>query len=263
MKFSIITVNYNNPKGLERTIKSVLCQTSKEYEYIIVDGASTKGDVEVIRKYESGISKWVSEKDTGIYNAMNKGVQMASGEYCLFMNSGDELFSPTMLDDVLAQNISADFVQGVIVRPGKNKLFLSAPKVEELTLGWYFWQNNNYHQASFIKREMLLKHPYDEAYRISADLKFNVECIIKYACSYQDIDVPIALYEYGGLSTTAKHEKEYRQLFVDLFGERVVKDYESLAYTHRFPINRFMPILKKIGDSSIMLNLRASLRKGK
>jgi len=84
MQLSIITINLNNASGLEKTIQSVISQTNKDFEYIVIDGASTDGSVEVIKKYSSGINYWVSEPDTGIYNAMNKGIRKAQGDYCYF-----------------------------------------------------------------------------------------------------------------------------------------------------------------------------------
>lgn len=90
-QISIITINYNNASGLEKTIRSVVEQTYNEYEYIIIDGASSDKSKEVIQEYQRYIDFWCSEKDSGIYNAMNKGIQKASGEYLLFLNSGDVL----------------------------------------------------------------------------------------------------------------------------------------------------------------------------
>ena len=86
MLYSIITINFNNCDGLRRTIESVVNQTNDNYEYIVIDGGSTDGSVDVIQKYSDRISYWVSEKDDGIYNAMNKGVRHAHGDYCLFLN---------------------------------------------------------------------------------------------------------------------------------------------------------------------------------
>ena len=101
MKLSIITINRNNAAGLEKTLQSVAAQTFKEFEYIVVDGASTDGSVEVIKKYESKFAhlKWVSEPDKGIYNAMNKGIKVAKGEYLLFLNSGDWLCNESIIQD--------------------------------------------------------------------------------------------------------------------------------------------------------------------
>ena len=94
---SIITINYNNASGLEKTIRSVVEQTYNEYEYIIIDGASLDKSKEVIQEYQRYIDFWCSEKDSGIYNAMNKGIQKASGEYLLFLNSGDVLHNSAVL----------------------------------------------------------------------------------------------------------------------------------------------------------------------
>ena len=100
MKFSIITINYNNCEGLRRTIESVVNQTCHDFEYIIIDGGSTDGSVDVIKQYADQIDYWVSEPDKGIYNAMNKGVAVAKGEYCLFLNSGDSLHNNSALAKV-------------------------------------------------------------------------------------------------------------------------------------------------------------------
>ena len=93
MRFSVITINYNNREGLNKTIKSVLCQSINDYEYIIIDGGSTDGSVDIINNNANFITYWVSEKDNGIYHAMNKGVAHAHGEYCIFMNSGDIFYN--------------------------------------------------------------------------------------------------------------------------------------------------------------------------
>src|SRR5690606_11240452 len=92
-KLSVITIVYNNIKDIERTIISVIKQSYNNIEYIIVDGASTDGTVDVIKKYDQEISKWISEPDSGIYNAMNKGLALATGDYVLFMNSVDEIYN--------------------------------------------------------------------------------------------------------------------------------------------------------------------------
>ena len=100
-KYSIITINYNNADGLRRTIESVVSQTFDDYEYVIIDGGSTDGSVDVIKEYENKISYWVSEKDGGIYNAMNKGVKASNGEYLIFMNSGDVFYRDKVLEDIM------------------------------------------------------------------------------------------------------------------------------------------------------------------
>ena len=103
MKLSIITVNFNDAEGLERTIKSVVSQTFCDYEFIIIDGGSTDGSIEVINKYESYIDYWASEPDGGIYPGMNKGLRQAKGEYLNFMNGGDCYHSPDVLQNIFVR----------------------------------------------------------------------------------------------------------------------------------------------------------------
>ena len=110
MKLSVITINYNNRDGLRQTIESVVGQTYRDFEYIIIDGGSTDGSVDVIKEYADKIDYWVSEKDKGIYNAMNKGVAVALGEYCLFLNSGDTLCHPDVLAQVQKAGTDADII---------------------------------------------------------------------------------------------------------------------------------------------------------
>ena len=99
-KLSIITVNLNKAKGLQKTIESVIFQTFTDYEYIIIDGGSTDGSKQIIEQYADKITYWVSEPDSGIYNGMNKGIKVAKGEYCLFLNSEDYLLSNEILQNV-------------------------------------------------------------------------------------------------------------------------------------------------------------------
>ena len=103
MKLSIITINYNNLAGLQKTMESVFSQTCKDFEYIVIDGASTDGSAEYIRAHADQLTYWVSEKDTGIYNAMNKGVRAAKGEYLLMLNSGDFLVDDRVIERILPE----------------------------------------------------------------------------------------------------------------------------------------------------------------
>ena len=117
MKLSIITINYNNRDGLKRTLQSVENQNTRDFEHVIIDGASTDGSAEDIRKYAENKPNviWVSEPDSGIYNAMNKGAKLASGEYLLFLNSGDDLYSSHVVQDFNKEKITADIVEGYVM----------------------------------------------------------------------------------------------------------------------------------------------------
>lgn len=110
MKISVITVNYNNKKGLEATINSVISQKYLDFEFIIVDGNSNDGSKDIIYKKRNYITKWISEPDSGIYNAMNKGVKMSTGDYLIFMNSGDEFYDTQVLDKIAKVLLQANEV---------------------------------------------------------------------------------------------------------------------------------------------------------
>ena len=114
MKLSIITINKDNAEGLQKTLDSVACQTWHDFEHIIVDGASADSSVDIIRNYAADVHsypvKWLSEPDTGIYNAMNKGIRLANGEYCLFLNSGDYLYNFNVLNEVFSITFTEDIV---------------------------------------------------------------------------------------------------------------------------------------------------------
>ena len=107
-KISIVTINYNNPSGLKKTIESVVNQTWKNFEYIIIDGGSTNGDVDIIKSFDNQIDYWVSEPDKGIYNAMNKGIKKATGDFIIFINSGDNFTNSSVLEEVQSK-LTSDF----------------------------------------------------------------------------------------------------------------------------------------------------------
>lgn len=258
MVISIITVTYNNRKGLEATIKSVKAQTNKNFEFIVVDGASSDGSVEVIKDESAIITQWVSEPDTGIYNAMNKGVRMASGEYCLFMNAGDLLYSPITTEELLSQDLDADFIEGRIAfndSPGK---YSKPPKTR--TLWSYVYGFNNCHQASLIRRRLLLEIPYDESYKIAADLKFNMEAIVCHNCTYKSIDTVVCNYEVGGRSATVSHKEEVERAYRELFPERILEDYRKLRYHKFWPSRLFWQLAYKFASYKWGYKLYLSLK---
>ena len=225
MRYSIITINYNNSEGLKRTIKSVISQTSKDFEYIIIDGGSTDGSLEVIKRNQEHITYWVSEKDNGIYHAMNKGVAQAHGDYCVFMNSGDCFHSPDVLDKIVSYQ--EDIICGKMIKgdnplpSGHNKPTISLVDLMRGSLP---------HQAMFIKRELLLKHPYDEKYKILSDWKFCIETIVFNNCSFCNVDVIVADYDTSGISSNSKCllPKERAQILKEMFPQRVIADYQRL-----------------------------------
>lgn len=226
MRYSVITINYNNVDGLRRTIESVVRQTSVDYEYIVIDGGSTDGSLDVIKEYDSSISYWISERDNGIYHAMNKGVIHASGDYCIFMNSGDAFFDDNVLNNLSICNYRDDIIVGKVTIDAQNHIISPPPILGELTL-YHLYSGSIPHQGSFIRTDLLRTHPYDENLKISSDWKFFVQTLIFDNCSIRYVDVFIARYDIDGYSST--HQKQMQQekerILSDMFPPRVLSDY--------------------------------------
>lgn len=200
-KISVITINRNNEKGLEGTIQSVFAQTFTDFEYIIIDGASTDGSVGVIRKYADRIHYWVSEPDAGIYNAMNKGIQRAEGEYLLFLNSGDTLHDPSVLSQMA--DATEDFIYGDLIYEGQEDPLVMP---DTLTLETFLGPSIG-HNASFIKGELFKKYGlYNEQNKIVSDLEFFLLAIIKYKCTYRHINRLFTMQQAGGISVSPGYE---------------------------------------------------------
>ena len=228
MKYSVITINYNNSEGLRHTIESVAGQTYKDYEYIIIDGGSTDGSVEVIKKYADRIDYWVSEPDGGIYNAMNKGVAQAHGVYCIFMNSGDRFYEQNVLEKVNTVNPTEDVVVGKVSIDDENHI-ISPPPLGILTM-YHLYSGSIPHQGSFIRTNLLRKYPYDEKLKISSDWKFFVQILILNNGSIRYLDEFVARYDTEGLSSSnpklMRQEKE--EVMSVIFPPRVLDDYRKM-----------------------------------
>lgn len=208
MKLSIITINYNNRKGLRKTIESVVEQTFEDFEYIIIDGGSNDGSVDVIKEYAAHIDYWVSEKDKGIYHAMNKGVQAAHGEYCMFLNSGDTLFDGNVLSSIASQDVVADIACGDMVTTVGRII----PAPEEVTMA-YMMRGTLSHPASFIRRSLLMVHPFNEQSKIIGDREFFMYALIKLNASYQRLDRVVSVFDLTGVSSiTQERDEQERQV---------------------------------------------------
>ncbi|MFD0864105.1 glycosyltransferase family 2 protein [Sungkyunkwania multivorans] len=217
---SIITINFNHAKGLQRTINSVTSQTFEDLEYLIIDGASKDESTAVIEKNADKIDHWVSESDTGIYNAMNKGIKAAKGQYLLFLNSGDVLSGRTALADFIGHH---DFKGDIIYGDYK---FEEGEKVYPDTLTPIFFMRSSLpHQSTLFKStvfdEMGL---YDESYQISADRAFYAKCFASGNVQFTHLSYPLAVFDLSGMSNDPKHLQkkleEDERLLRAAFGER-------------------------------------------
>jgi len=250
-KLSIITINYNDAAGLQKTIDSVIQQTFFDFEYIVIDGGSKDGSLEVIKGGVDKIDYWISEPDKGVYHAMNKGIIAAKGHYLLFLNSGDWFCNKESLS-ALANNTS-DF--DIIF--GNNYYYYSEMKIEEnelpdlITYNYLAYVNSIPHQASLIKRELFLKNGfYDENLKIVSDWKFFMLSIFKWNATYVHVPKFICYYDFGGISSTNRllADEEKKQLIAEEFfnfkyqKEQMILIDKILFY---YKYSRLIRILKK------------------
>jgi len=223
-KLSVITIVYNNVRDIERTMLSVLGQTYTNIEYIIVDGLSKDGTLQVINKYQDRISKLISEKDNGIYDAMNKGLAVATGDYVIFMNSGDEFYAADTVTNVFATADDADIYYGETEMIDDNGQSLGQRRHQAPAA--FTWRDFKYgmsisHQAIYIRRT--LTEPYDNRYRLSADIDWIIRGAKK-ARKIVNVNQYVAKYLVGGMSKK-KHRQSLRERF------NIMKRYYGLIPT--------------------------------
>lgn len=209
---SVITVVYNNVRDIERTIKSVLNQTYQNIEYIIIDGKSTDGTIDVVNKYGEWISKFISEKDNGIYDAMNKGLKLASGDYVLFMNSGDEIYDADTVSKVFSSSPDADVYYGEteMFDESWNSLGQRRHKApESLKLSSFKFGMSVSHQAIYIRKS--IASFYDPQYSLSADIDWILNALSR-SKKVVNTKMYVAKYLVGGMS-----KKKHQQSLIERF----------------------------------------------
>ena len=241
MKLSIITINYNNTEGLRKTMESVLAQTYTEIEYIIVDGASTDGSVDVIRELATHPTiKWVSEKDTGIYNAMNKGIRMATGEYIEILNSGDILFDANVtqrmiehLDQINSQNENPiGILYGNMIKVNAAGKVVGKSGYTEYSLRQFYSSTLN-HDCAYIRRDLFEEYGlYDEQLKIVSDWKWYLQAIGLGRVKPEYVNIDVTIFDDGGISETQldKRAAESRQVLEELLPPAVLWDYDTHAF---------------------------------
>lgn len=244
---SIITINYNDVSGLERTLSSIKSQTQKEFDHIVIDGGSVDGSKKLLESNDKFIDYWISEPDNGVYNAMNKGIDRAKGDYVLFLNSGDILHADDTIEKAVAyiENKDKDIYYGDLINRGETDQLYTVPK--DISF-FYFYKNSLPHPSSFIRKSCLVEMGgYDENLKIVSDWKFYIVGVFKKNYSLAQLPLVVSIFYAGGISTTNYNLliKE-RELILKEEFPLLITDYDSyemlMFYFKKYKIN----VLKKL-----------------
>ncbi len=250
MKLSVITINYNNASGLQKTTDSVLEQTWNNFEYIVIDGGSTDGSKEYIENYNDKLTYWVSEPDKGIYNAMNKGIEKANGEYLLFLNSGDYLNNPHVIEKLLQGSNNEDIVYGdiIFISETENSLY----QYPNILCFDFFIHNTLPHPCTLIKKELFhLYGYYKEDIKICADWAFFLDMVCRHNVTYKHLPITVTTFALGGMSSEPgsdsiiKNEKEnYLEKNYLLFYKDNLRLYQYVARLQLLQYSRLLKLFK-------------------
>ena len=249
MKLSIITINYNNAEGLRKTLASVVMQTYTDFEHVIVDGASTDNSVEIIKQYEKqalakGIKvTCISENDEGIYNAMNKGIRMSSGEYIEILNSGDCLASNSVVNDMLTaleQNSYPEILYGNMFKTFDWKTYKrdTSCKNPDYTPDsfLYFYNGTLNHNSAYIKRTLFEQFGfYNEKMKICSDWEWYVRSIVLGNITPIYVNIDVTIFDMNGVSESAgknKHiiQQERSEYLSSTFPKAIINDYKNYSF---------------------------------
>ncbi len=267
MKLSIITINYNNAEGLRKTLASVASQTYRDIEHIIVDGASTDGSVDVIKEYENQLNithstihlLWSSEKDNGIYDAMNHGIRKATGGYIQILNSGDLLAAPDVTESMMAalhqtSNIqhqtSISILYGNMLKSYDSKTIISRDtcggKMYTPESFLYFYKGTLNHDCAYIRRDLFEKYGlYNEQMRICSDWEWYVRAIVLGGEKPVYTNIDVTIFDMNGVSESyGKNaeliKKERREYLESILPPAVLHDYDQFA----FPLLQYQRLKK-------------------
>jgi glycosyltransferase involved in cell wall biosynthesis len=265
-KISVITVNYNNKTGLLKTVESVFGQESNKFEYIVIDGGSTDGSVALLEENTDKITYWISEKDGGIYNAMNKGIANATGEYLMFLNSGDYLVDSQVLvecHDYLNNHPNADILYGAVLldvlADGVSKeIVYSYPSLLDLK---FLTNSTINHQASLIKSCLFKEFGlYPENYRIASDYWLFLTSLLQ-GKKYHYLDHPLVKYDTNGVSAAGNYENYLIEK--RLIWESLVPDYAKIMFKQNVELERENADYKYIFDFRIVKAAIGFVKAGK
>ena len=219
---SVVTISYNAVSTIEQTILSVINQTYSNIEYIIIDGGSTDGTIDIIKRYNDKITYWQSEPDKGIYDAMNKGIQKANGEWTNFMNAGD-LFSSTIILQQMSNIIKPEtrILRGNIIRVYPKFRVKSVGVTAQNPGLMDMFDNTFHHQACFIQTSLFREFGlYSTDYRLCSDWKFFFDCVVLHNIKSQYEDLTVAYFKMDGASTNNSilYQKEQESYLKNLYG---------------------------------------------
>lgn len=234
MKITIITVCKNVENLIEQTIESVLEQTYQNIEYIIIDGKSIDQTLNIISKYEYKVSKIVSEQDDGIYDAMNKGIKVATGEIIYFLNSGDKLHNNKVIEDVVSffekdENLDLIYGDALLFKQDESSpIFLKKQKnIDNL----FLVNDNVCHQTVFCKKYIFDKFGcFDLNFSICADFYWFLRLFRDNSVKKSHIDLVVVDYLLGGISSNQqKFEFQHRQILLNFFSKTQVHIYKVMS----------------------------------
>lgn len=250
MKISIITATYNSAITLEQTISSVVNQSHKDMEYIIVDGASTDNTVSIIERYQKvypNIIRYVSEPDNGIYDAFNKGISMATGDYVYFLGSDDSLYNDTVISRIvnILSNEDVDLLcAGVLCvdEDKKTEGYFSPMKAKEKN---FDGRNLIHHQGEFAKIDIIKDRLFDTSFKIAADYNFFLSCYYDPDVKVEFKDIPVAFFSTSGASDDEELRWYEQNLVWERFGlnDVIIREGKKRNKLH----NRFKRFLKRHG----------------
>lgn len=253
MKLSIITINYNNAVGIEATIKSVITQSYRDFEYIVIDGGSSDGSRKIIEEYTEKIDYWVSEPDKGIYNAMNKGILRAKGEYLLFINSGDTLHDDEVLEKVFINNLNQDLVYGDLYRifpDGKTDIAVMPDHVDIN----HMFTATLCHPVTFIKRDLFQKYGlYREDLEIVSDWAFFFKLIVFGRVSQIHLPITIASFRMDGMSSSPENQDiitfETQKVIRESFSYELLNIYETHTRYYNFYNKKIFSVGRRLKNA--------------
>ena len=243
---SVITINYNNAKGLEKTIESVISQSFQDFEFIVIDGHSSDASTDIIKQNDR-INYWVSEKDQGIYDAQNKGIEKATGKYLLFLNSGDSLVNIIVLEKVshfLSGDKSIYYGDLILEKNDRQEKHLAPNEIDtDFMLNSTFW-----HPCVFIKAELFKDFGlYNTDFSIAGDYEFFIRCLLKPGVTTEHIPEFITLFDGNGISNDTSHIELQVQEREKAWKLNVSEmTYESLKKQNAFSRSKYASLINSL-----------------